>query len=260
MIRKSKKISIAFIAAAIAVVTLFPGAAAVNSASLLWAEDSRAESMKEKDSTGAKVDVSDRKNTASNDQEENEIEGANLFETVKQGGPLMIFLLFLVIASLTIIVERLIYFTKNNIWKSDSLNLYMRENSELSDAKFMEDLEDELRSAFHIYSNGMEKGLALLSGIGNIAPVVGFLGTVIGMISAFASIAAATTVNAKVVAVGIQIALVTTAGGLLVAAPTLAFYYLFTHIIQNRYANSEEIISELSGPLPRLSTDRQSFD
>ena len=73
------------------------------------------------------------------------------------------------------------------------------------------------------------------------------------MISAFSSIAAATTVNAKVVAVGIQIALVTTAGGLMVAAPSLAFFYLFSHLIQNHYASTNELINGLCEKLPRLS-------
>jgi biopolymer transport protein ExbB len=82
---------------------------------------------------------------------------------------------------------------------------------------------------------------------------VGFLGTVLGMIQAFAAIAAASTVNAKVVAVGIQIALTTTAGGLIVAAPTLIVFYLLSHLIQNRYAKAEEVIPEIASVYPRLS-------
>ena len=122
---------------------------------------------------------------------------------------------------------------------------------------YLEDREDELRNAFQIYSNGLERGMAFLSGIGNLAPIVGFLGTVIGMIIAFADIAAATTVNARVVAVGIKMALITTAGGLIVAAPTLLFFYLFSHIIHNRYARSEEVINQLCETLPRLSEQVQ---
>ena len=118
-------------------------------------------------------------------------------------------------------------------------------------------MEDDLAKAFQIYTNRLESGLSLLSGVGHLAPIVGFLGTVLGMINAFASIAMATTVNAKVVAVGIQIALVTTAGGLIVAAPTLAFFYLFTHIIQNRYIQSEEHIAEICKGLPKLSAQIQ---
>ena len=179
--------------------------------------------------------------------------GNSLFSTVKSGGVLMIFIVLLGLVALTIIIERIIFFTKNRVWREDSLYAYMNEVIEKSNASYKEDLDDELRNAFQLYSNSLEKGLALLSGIGNIAPIVGFLGTVLGMISAFAAIAAATTVNAKVVAVGIQIALVTTAGGLLVAAPTLAMFYLFSHIIQVRYSLAETIIEQASDEMPRLS-------
>lgn len=179
--------------------------------------------------------------------------GNSLFSTVKSGGVLMIFIVLLGLVSLTIIIERIIFFTKNRVWREDSLYVYMNEIIEKSNASYKEDLDDELRNGFQLYSNSLEKGLALLSGIGNIAPIVGFLGTVLGMISAFAAIAAATTVNAKVVAVGIQIALVTTAGGLLVAAPTLAMFYLFSHIIQVRYSLAETIIEQASEEMPRLS-------
>jgi biopolymer transport protein ExbB len=180
--------------------------------------------------------------------------GSNLFSTVKQGGLLMIALLILALGAMTIIIERLIFFTRNKVWDHTYVEEFLIRASKESKAKFKEDLEDELRGLFQLYSNGMEKGLALLSGVGNLSPIVGFLGTVIGMISAFASIAAATTVNAKVVAVGIQMALVTTAGGLLVAAPTLAFYYFFAHTIHSRFATAENIIAVECDNLPRLSS------
>lgn len=182
-------------------------------------------------------------------------EGDNLFATVKQGGPLMIFLILLGIVAMTIIIERLIYYTKNSVWKGQQIEEELREKAKESKAQYKEDLEDDLKAYFSIYTNKLERGLALLSGIGNLAPIAGFLGTVIGMISAFAAIAAAITVNAKVVAVGIQIALVTTAGGLFVAAPTLAFFYLFTHVIQNRFSHAEEIINEVTEGMPRLSNE-----
>ncbi|MDY6933367.1 MAG: MotA/TolQ/ExbB proton channel family protein [Spirochaetota bacterium] len=182
-----------------------------------------------------------------------EDKGENLFSTVTQGGPLMIFVVLLGIISITLIIERIIFFTRNKMWNPRQMEAYLTEMAEKSETLYHEDMEDELRSTFQIYANSMERGMALLSGIGNLSPIVGFLGTVIGMISAFAAIAAATSVNAKVVAVGIQIALVTTAGGLMIAAPALTFYYLFTHIIQNRYTRAEEIINRFCEKLPRLS-------
>ncbi len=199
------------------------------------------------------LDEAETAQTSVTDDMPSVTEGESLFSTVKQGGPLMVFLVILGLISITLIIERVIYFYRNKLWNNKQLDAYLKEIADKSNAEYHEDIEDELRGAFQLYANGMEKGMSLLSGIGNLSPIVGFLGTVIGMISAFAAIAAATTVNAKVVAVGIQIALVTTAGGLMVAAPALTFYYLFAHIIQNRYTYSEEAISKLCGDLPRLS-------
>ncbi len=193
---------------------------------------------------------------AASEVEENieDMKSASLYDTVKQGGPLMIVLIIFSIISLTLIIERVVFFTKNKIWNIKELDKYMKDASAGIKAKFREDMEDDLRKEFGLYSNRLEKGLSLLSGIGQLSPIVGFLGTVLGMIKAFASIAVATTVNAKVVAVGIQIALVTTAGGLLIAAPTLTCFYFFMHIIQNRYARSEEIIDEICKDMPKLSS------
>lgn len=70
----------------------------------------------------------------------------------------------------------------------------------------------------------LEKGLTVLSAVSTIAPLVGFLGTVSGMINAFDAIANADQVNAKVVAGGIKEALITTAAGLIVAIPAMTFY------------------------------------
>jgi len=181
--------------------------------------------------------------------------GNSLYYTVKRGGPVMIPILILGLVALTIIIERLIFYTRNGVWKSDQVPSLLAEVAEKSGTKYREDREDELKAAFQIYVNSLERGMAFLSGIGNLAPILGFLGTVTGMITAFAAIAAATTVNARVVAVGIQEALVTTAGGLMVAAPTLFFYYLFTHVIQNRFAQAEESIEKLTGSLPRLTEE-----
>ncbi len=180
------------------------------------------------------------------------------FHKIKQGGPLMIFIVFLGLAAFIIIIERIIYYTINEMWTPKELEKKLTHIAETSETSYKEDLEDELKAAFQIYANNMEKGLSLLSGIGNIAPIAGFLGTVIGMISAFASIAAATTVNAKIVAGGIQTALMTTAGGLMVAAPTLVFFYLFSHIIQNNYTKSDEVIEHMCKENPRLSSKMET--
>ncbi len=98
---------------------------------------------------------------------------------------------------------------------------------------------------------GLEKGLNILSAIGNIAPLLGFLGTVSGMISAFQSIAAADQVSARLVAGGIYEALVTTEAGLIVAIPLLAFYNYFVHRVESFVAEIERLASDIVEKLVR---------
>lgn len=65
----------------------------------------------------------------------------------------------------------------------------------------------------------LERGLVVLATIANVAPLIGFLGTVAGMIIAFAAIEAAGEVEPTLVASGIKVALITTAAGLVIAIP-----------------------------------------
>ena len=70
----------------------------------------------------------------------------------------------------------------------------------------------------------MEKGLGWISLFIAIAPSLGFLGTVIGMIQAFDAIQAAGDISPNVVAGGMKVALITTVGGLIVALILQVFY------------------------------------
>jgi len=87
---------------------------------------------------------------------------------------------------------------------------------ELSDLK--DELVYEVEEASRAY---LGKNLNILSTIGQIAPLLGLLGTITGMIIAFRAIAIAGTGDPKVVAGGISQALVTTAAGLTIALPTI---------------------------------------
>jgi len=75
--------------------------------------------------------------------------------------------------------------------------------------------------------------VAFLADIASIAPLLGLLGTVIGMIQAFNVIAFQTgVVKPILLAGGVSKAMVTTAGGLIVAIPVLLFYSYFRHKIE----------------------------
>lgn len=87
----------------------------------------------------------------------------------------------------------------------------------------------------------LEKNLSWISLFIAIAPMLGFLGTVIGMIAAFDAIEQAGTVSATIVANGIKIALITTVTGLIVAIILQIFYnYLLSKIdgISNQMEDS----------------------
>ncbi|MCK5037391.1 MAG: MotA/TolQ/ExbB proton channel family protein [Candidatus Sabulitectum sp.] len=85
--------------------------------------------------------------------------------------------------------------------------------------KGLVDVEKAIESAGSIEMAHLEKGLVVLATVSSVAPMIGFLGTVSGMIRAFGEIAAAKNVDASLVAGGIQEALITTATGLIVAIP-----------------------------------------
>ncbi len=77
----------------------------------------------------------------------------------------------------------------------------------------------------------MEKGMSWIGLFIALAPMLGFMGTVIGMIQAFDDIAKAGTISATVVAGGIKVALLTTVFGLIVAIILQIFYnYLLAKI------------------------------
>ncbi|MFT6866113.1 MAG: biopolymer transport protein ExbB [Cyclobacteriaceae bacterium] len=77
----------------------------------------------------------------------------------------------------------------------------------------------------------LEKGMVWISLFISLAPMLGFMGTVIGMIDAFDAIAAAGDVSPSLVADGIKVALLTTVAGLIVAVILQLFYnYLISKI------------------------------
>jgi len=80
----------------------------------------------------------------------------------------------------------------------------------------------------------LKRGLPILASVGSVAPFVGLLGTVLGIISAFQGIAATGSGGLSSVSAGIAEALIETALGLAVAIPAvLAFNYLSTSIARD---------------------------
>jgi len=95
----------------------------------------------------------------------------------------------------------------------------------------IEVVEKTVVSYGSVQMSQLEKGLSWIQLFIAVAPMLGFLGTVLGMITAFDDIANAGTISPNIVASGMKIALITTVGGLVVAIILQIFYnYLLSKI------------------------------
>ncbi len=102
------------------------------------------------------------------------------------------------------------------------------------------EIEQVISTTGAIELSFLERGLVILATIANVAPLMGFLGTVAGMILAFESIAAAGDVDPATVAGGIKVALLTTAAGLTIAIPVNIGYNYFVSRIDKLIVDMEE--------------------
>jgi biopolymer transport protein ExbB len=90
----------------------------------------------------------------------------------------------------------------------------------------------------------MERNLPILSGIGNVATLMGLFGTVSGMITAFSIMNETGNSDPYVLAGGISQALVTTAAGLAVAIPAMLAHHLFEAVVDRHAEQMEEVVTE----------------
>lgn len=99
--------------------------------------------------------------------------------------------------------------------------------------------------------SALDRNLGLLGTLGNVAPFIGLLGTVLGIIQAFQDLAGAQAQanGANVVAAGIAEALIATATGLLVAIPAVVFYNYFLKKVKSFLMEMEVISMEMSAIL-----------
>ena len=116
----------------------------------------------------------------------------------------------------------------------------------LKHRKSKEDIREAIEDAGHLEIPRLERYLSALATCANVAPLLGLLGTVAGMIRAFHQIQHKEgQVNPSDLAEGISNALVTTAAGLTVAIPTLVVYNYFVTRVENMIVEMELSSSEL---------------
>lgn len=105
-------------------------------------------------------------------------------------------------------------------------------------------VKDSIESTANVAIHKLEKGLGWISTISAIAPLVGFLGTVTGMVRVFINIAANSQqgIDITLLASGIWEALLTTVAGLIVGIPAIFFYNdLVSHTENNAKFLQEQI-------------------
>lgn len=120
-------------------------------------------------------------------------------------------------------------------------------------------VEKSMEDAAAEQSARLFRKIEYLSVIANIAPMVGLLGTVFGMIFAFQEVASSQgSARAADLATGIYQALVTTVGGLLVAIPALAAFAVFRNRVDQLVAEGAYIAQHVFVPLKRRRNSRRS--
>ena len=95
-----------------------------------------------------------------------------------------------------------------------------------------ENLESKIEEKATEVQYSLEGNLTMLGTTATISPLIGLLGTVVGMITAFTGLTETSGANPDLLAAGISQALITTAFGLLIAVPGLVLHKYFEHKIK----------------------------
>ena len=115
-------------------------------------------------------------------------------------------------------------------------------------------MKDSIQEAASQVIHELERYVNILGTISNIAPLIGLLGTVLGMIQVFNSIMLQGTGNTGILAGGISVALYTTAAGLMVAIPAIISHRYFVPRIDFILVTMEEEAIKL---VDALHSDRR---
>ncbi len=118
--------------------------------------------------------------------------------------------------------------------------------------KGLEHVEKAISNAGSIEMAFLERGMLVLSTVIVLAPMLGFTGTVSGMVGAFDAIKKANDISPAIVAGGISEALLTTLFGLVVAMTIQIFYNYFTSRIDKLIIDMEESSIELMDALVEM--------
>ena len=177
-------------------------------------------------------------------------------------------LLALSVAALAVVIERAVLFASSRedtarlrgelrrLLRDNDLELARRRLQESPsfearvaaaglDAEGVASAEERMRGESELCRLSMERNLALLGTLGNNAPFVGLLGTVIGIVRSFHALQSSSGQVSAGLMSEIGEALVSTAVGLLVALPAVAAFNLFQRLIRARMGRATALCHEI---------------
>ena len=200
---------------------------------------------------------------------------------LERGGPIMVPLILCSIIVLAIVIERAFSLRKKKVLvpeiisvietikKPEDIHLAISicqknegafanivqlglENKDLPNEELKELITDQGRQE----ARSFEKGLGVIETIAGIAPLLGLLGTVTGMIKVFTVISEQGLGQTQALSGGISEALITTVVGLSIGIPSLVLYNYFTEKAENLIMDIEKFTSKLLRKLSRFQSSK----
>jgi biopolymer transport protein ExbB len=191
----------------------------------------------------------------------------NLWDILERGGPLMIPLALLLVTAVFVFIERVMAINKASKSEENFMNIIrdhivnsnvtaarsLAKNTNNSTARMIDKgiqrigkpidaIEKSMENVGRLELYKMEKNVAILSVIGYIAPLFGFLGTIIGMFQLFYNIASTGEYSISNIAGGIYVKMISSAGGLIIGIIAYIMYrYLNSQI--DKTTNKMEVAS-----------------
>jgi biopolymer transport protein ExbB len=191
----------------------------------------------------------------------------NLWDILERGGPLMIPLALLLVIAVFVFIERVIAINKASRTDENFMNIIrdhivnnnvmaarsLTKNTNNSTARLIDKgiqrigkpidaIEKSMENVGRLELYKMEKNVSILSVIGYIAPLFGFLGTIIGMFQLFYNIASTGEYSISNIAGGIYVKMISSAGGLIIGIIAyIGYRYLNSQI--DKTTNKMEVAS-----------------
>ena len=195
-----------------------------------------------------------------------------MFQFITNGGPIMFLLLACSVAGVTIIVHKYLFF-KFHFFESektcrdikDKLLTYGKHQTLLklrSEQKIIvqvlgqaielssqprDAIQDGIRESVYNEIPKIDQAMPILSSIITAAPILGLMGTVIGLMDLFNVISGGGLGDTQALSAGIATALITTVTGLFIALPFIFFYQHFSQKIEHYVIELERISYDMIG-------------